>query len=56
MPGKTFQIFDLYGLQGWSAREVARSLGVSLTRVYVTKHRLAALLKREIQRLQREQE
>jgi RNA polymerase sigma factor (sigma-70 family) len=55
VPGKSFQIFDLYGLQGWSAREVARSLGVSLTRVYVTKHRLAALLKKEILRLQKEQ-
>jgi RNA polymerase sigma factor (sigma-70 family) len=55
VPEKAFQLFDLYGLQGWSAREVARSLGVSLTRVYVTKHRLAALIKKEIQRLQKEQ-
>lgn len=27
VPEKAFQIFDLYGLQGWAAREVARSLG-----------------------------
>ena len=48
---KPFQIFDLYALQGWPAREVARSLGVSLGRVYVTKHRIAALLKKETERL-----
>ena len=49
--GKRFQIFDLYALQGWRARDVARSLGVSLARVYVTKHRISALLQKEIQRL-----
>ena len=48
---KPFQIFDLYALQGWSAREVARSLGVSLARVYVTKHRISALLRKEILRI-----
>ena len=52
LPEKPFQIFDLYALQGWPALEVARSLGVSLGRVYVTKHRIAALLKKEIKRLQ----
>jgi len=49
---KQFQMFDLNALQEWSAREVARSLGVSLGRVYVTKHRVAALLRKEIQRLE----
>lgn len=48
---KQFQIFDLYGLQGWPAAKVARSLGVSVARVYVTKHRIAALLNKEAQRL-----
>jgi RNA polymerase sigma factor (sigma-70 family) len=52
LPEKPFQIFDLYALQGWPALEVARSLGVSLGRVYVTKHRIAALLKKETKRLQ----
>jgi RNA polymerase sigma-70 factor (ECF subfamily) len=49
---KQFQVFDLYVLQKWPARKVARSLGVSLPRVYVTKHRLYRLLSKEIQRLQ----
>jgi len=48
---KQFQIFDLYVLQEWPASKVARSLGVSLARVYVTKHRIAALLNKETQRL-----
>ncbi|HOB99802.1 MAG TPA: sigma-70 family RNA polymerase sigma factor [Verrucomicrobiota bacterium] len=51
---KRFQIYDLYALQGWGARDVARSLGVSLAQVYLTKHRISALLKREIQRLRNE--
>jgi RNA polymerase sigma factor (sigma-70 family) len=49
---KQLQIFDLYALEGWPARKVARSLGVSLPRVYVAKHRLCRLLSKEIQRLQ----
>jgi RNA polymerase sigma-70 factor (ECF subfamily) len=50
--GKQFQIFDLYALQEWPARKVAQSLGVSVARVYVTKHRLSSLLEKEIRRLQ----
>jgi RNA polymerase sigma-70 factor (ECF subfamily) len=51
---KQFQIFDLYAQQGWPAREVARNLGVSLVRVYVTKHRVSTLLAKEIRRLKSE--
>ncbi len=50
---KQFQIFDLYARQEWPARKVARSLGVSLARVYFSKHHVSRLLGREIQRLQR---
>ena len=50
---KQFQIFDLYGLQEWPAGKVARSLGVSVARVYFTKHHISRLLGREIQRMQR---
>jgi len=53
VPEKAFQIFDLYLLQGWPARQVARSLGVSVGRVYVTKHRISALLKKESCRLRK---
>ncbi len=47
---KQFQVFDLYALQQWPARKVARSLGVSLPAVYVNKHRLARLLRKEIRK------
>ena len=45
---KQFQIFDLHALQGWPAADVARSLGVSLASVYVTKHRVASAVKKEV--------
>jgi RNA polymerase sigma-70 factor (ECF subfamily) len=51
---KQFQIFDLNGLKEWPAAEVAKSLGVSIANVYVTKHRLSAAVKREFKRLQRQ--
>jgi RNA polymerase sigma-70 factor (ECF subfamily) len=50
---KQLQMFDLNVLKEWPAAEVARSLGVSLANVYVTKHRISAALKREIKRLER---
>ena len=51
---KQFQIFDLNVFKDWPAADVARSLGVSLANVYVTKHRVAAALKKEMKRLERE--
>ena len=51
-----FQIFDLSAIKGWAAGDVARSLGVSLMSVYLAKHRVAAALKREVQRLERKSE
>ena len=53
---KQFQIFDLNVLKEWPAADVAKSLGVSLANVYVTKHRMAAALKKEMARLEREME
>ena len=47
---REWQIFDLYALKNWSAREVSRAVGVSLGRVYLAKHRLGRLLQREIAR------
>jgi len=49
---KDCQMFDLYVLRGWPAREVARALGVSVARVYLAKHRIAPLVKKEIKRLE----
>lgn len=50
---KQWQIFDLYALKEWSVKEVARNLGVSTGRVYLTKHRVSALLKRELRKLEK---
>ena len=49
---KQWQIFDLYVLKEWSPRDVAQALGVSAARVYLVKHQISALLKRERKRLE----
>ena len=49
---KDWQMFDLYALKDWSPRDVARSLGVSVGRVYLVKHRISARLKKEMKRLE----
>jgi RNA polymerase sigma-70 factor (ECF subfamily) len=47
-----FQMFDLYVVKQWPAGKVARTLGVNVALVYLVKHRIAALLKREVRRLE----
>jgi len=49
-----FQMFDLHVRLGLPAREVARKLDVSLPRVYFAKYKIGALLKRQVQRLDRQ--
>src|SRR5437667_11470335 len=53
--GKQFQIFDLYALQNWPVRDVTRTLRVSAAQVYLAKHRVSALLKKELKKLERGQ-
>ncbi len=50
---KQWQIFDLYALKEWSVRDVAKTLSVSAGRVYLAKHRVAALVRKELKRLER---
>lgn len=50
---RTFQMFQLYVLKDWPVSRVAKTLGVSCTQVYVAKHRVSALLRKEIKRLER---
>lgn len=47
-----YQIFDLYVIKQWPARNVARALGVNVGLVYLVKYRMAALLKKEVRRLE----
>jgi len=53
---KQIQIFDLLVIKEWPAKEVARSLGITLANAYVTKHRIAAAIEKEIKRLDAELE
>jgi RNA polymerase sigma-70 factor (ECF subfamily) len=50
---RQFQMFDLYVIQQWPVKEVARALGVSIAQVYVNKHRVAGLLKKELKDLEK---
>jgi len=47
-----FQVFDLMVNKQWSALRVSRRLRMNLARVYYAKCKVAALLKREIKRLE----
>ena len=49
-----YQAFHLYALQHWPPREVARVLRMRIPQVYLAKHRVGALLKKEITRLELE--
>jgi RNA polymerase sigma factor (sigma-70 family) len=51
---KQFQIFDCYVLKQWSTEEVTHTLGVSMGQVYLAKHRISALVKKEVARLETE--
>ncbi len=50
-----FQIFDYYVLRGFSVKDVKARLGVSIAQIYLSKHRVGQVLKREVKFL-REQE
>jgi RNA polymerase sigma factor (sigma-70 family) len=51
-----YQIFDLYVVKQWPARTVADVLGVNVGLVYLVKYRMAALLKKEVRRLEQQWE
>jgi RNA polymerase sigma-70 factor (ECF subfamily) len=48
-----YEMYHLYVVQGLSPRETARALGASTAAVYLAKHRVGALLKKEVKRLER---
>ena len=50
---RQFQVFDLYVAKGWPATDVAQTLGITVARVYLTKHRVSALLKKELRMLEK---
>lgn len=49
---KQFQIFDLYVLKQWPLAKVTATLGVNFAQVYLVKHRVTALIKKEIKSME----
>jgi RNA polymerase sigma factor (sigma-70 family) len=49
---RQFQMFNFYVLKQWPVKEVAKTLGVSIAQVYLAKHRISALVQKEVRRLQ----
>jgi RNA polymerase sigma-70 factor (ECF subfamily) len=49
---KQYQIFDYYVVKQWEAKKVQRHLNVSMAQVYLAKHRVGAVLKKELARLE----
>ena len=51
---KHYQIFDLYVLKKWPMSKVTSMLGVNIGQVYLAKHRIAVLIKKEIKTLEKQ--
>ena len=49
-----YQMFDLNVIRQWPANKVAKTLEVSVAQVYLAKHRILALLKKEVRLLERQ--
>ena len=49
---KQYQIFDCYVVKQWEAKKVQEKLNVSMAQVYLAKHRVGAVLKRELAKLE----
>jgi len=49
-----YQIFDFYVNKAWTPEKVAATFGVSTGQVYLAKHRITELIKKEIKRLETE--
>jgi RNA polymerase sigma-70 factor (ECF subfamily) len=48
-----FQIFHLHAVKGYSTEKIAEVLSVNRGQVYLAKHRVGAMVKKEIQRLEK---
>jgi RNA polymerase sigma factor (sigma-70 family) len=51
-----YQMFDLHAVKHWSIDKVAQTLGVSAAQVRLAKHRITVLMRREVARLEKEEE
>ena len=53
---KQYQIFDCYVVKQWDAKKVQDRLNVSMAQVYLAKHRVGAVLKKELAKLESDAE
>lgn len=53
---KQYQIFDYYVVKQWDAKKVQEHLGVSMAQVYLAKHRVGSVLKKELAKLEKDDE
>ena len=51
--GRQYQLFDLYVIKQWPPQKVAETMGVKIGQVFLAKHRIAALIKKEIKSLEK---
>jgi RNA polymerase sigma-70 factor (ECF subfamily) len=51
---KQYQIFDYYVVKQWDAKKVQDHLGVSMAQVYLAKHRVGSVLKKELAKLEKD--
>jgi RNA polymerase sigma factor (sigma-70 family) len=51
-----YQMFDLHAVKQWPVQKVAQALGVRPGQVRLAKHRITALMRQEVARLEKEEE
>ena len=49
---KQYQVFDLYVFKNWPVTRVARALNINAGKVYLAKHRISRLIRKELTHLQ----
>jgi RNA polymerase sigma factor (sigma-70 family) len=50
---KHYQVYDLYVLKQWPVAKVAQMLGLNAGQIFIAKHRILGLMKKEVQRMQK---
>lgn len=55
LDAEKYQIFDFLVNKQWSPEKVAKRFGISLNQVYLAKHRVTELIKKEVERLKEKQ-
>ena len=51
---KRYQVFDFYVNKNWPVEKVAKTFGIKTDQVYLAKHRITSLIKKEVARMEAE--